>query len=71
MPTTASPVYRDDVEVLVVEAVDVPAVGVDLVLRDLLDEGLVAKLENLLELFWVGRKLEPDWARVGHDGAGL
>ena len=61
----------DDVEVLVVEAIDVPALGVGLVLRDFLDEGLVSQLEDLLELPKLVRDLEPDWARVSHDGPRL
>ena len=53
------------------EAVDVAALGVGLVLRDFLDEGLVCELEDLLEFPKLVRDLEADWARVGHDGPRL
>ena len=63
-------VYGDEVGVLVVETVDVAAVGVRRVLRDFLDEGVVGELEDLLEFRWL-RRYPVLHLPKGHDGAGL
>ncbi len=42
------------------KAIDVPAIGIRRMLRDLFDEGLVGELEDLLEVGRLGRDAEPN-----------
>ena len=51
---------RDEIGVFRVKAIDVPPVGIRRMLRDLLDEGLVGELEDLLEVGRLGRHAEPN-----------
>jgi hypothetical protein len=61
---------RDEIRVFRLKPIDVPAIGIRRMLRDLFDEGLVGELEDLLEVGRLGRDAEPnglgshDWARL-------
>ena len=51
---------RDEIRVFLVKAIDVPAIRIRRMLRDLLDEGLVGEPEDLLEVGRLGRHAEPN-----------
>ena len=61
---------RDEIRVFFVKAIDMAPIGIRRMLRNLLDEGLVGELEDLLEVGRLGRDAEPnglgshDWARL-------